>query len=132
MHEVQKYTTLSNHGYIGYVVVVNKKFWDDLPADIRGQLEKAMAEATQYSNDISEKENAEGLEEMKKSGKTEFITLTDAQKANWKKALQPVYEDAAKRVTKTLIDELNADHSRGALPPTEFTKSTMSMHFYDK
>ena len=43
-HEVQKYTTLTNHGYIGYVVVVNKKFWDDLPADIRGQLDKAMKE----------------------------------------------------------------------------------------
>jgi C4-dicarboxylate-binding protein DctP len=111
MHEVQKYTTLSNHGYIGYVVVVNKPFWDGLPADIRTQLEKAMAEATQYSNDISEKENAEGLEEMKKSGRTEFITLTDAQKGNWKKALQPVYEDAAKRVTKSLIDEFEKEVS---------------------
>src|ERR1700760_4692658 len=35
MHEVQKYATVTNHGYIGYVVVVNKKFWDGLPADIR-------------------------------------------------------------------------------------------------
>jgi SAM-dependent methyltransferase len=32
---------------------------------------------------------------------------------------------------KNLIDELNADHTRGALPPTEFTKTTLSMHFYD-
>jgi hypothetical protein len=32
---------------------------------------------------------------------------------------------------KSLIDELNAEHTRGALPPSEFTKSTMSMHFYD-
>ena len=109
MHEVQKYTTLSDHGYIGYVVVVNKKFWDDLPGDIRTQLTKAMAEATQYSNEISEKENSEALEDMKKSGKTEFITLTPAQKANWKKALQPVYEDAAKRVTKSLIDEFEKE-----------------------
>ena len=28
MHEVQKYITDTNHGYIGYVVVTNKKFWD--------------------------------------------------------------------------------------------------------
>jgi SAM-dependent methyltransferase len=34
-------------------------------------------------------------------------------------------------VSKNLIDELNADHSRGALPPTEFTRTTASMHFYD-
>ena len=53
MHEVQKYTTLTNHGYIGYAVIVNKKFWDGLPADIRAQLEKAMKEATVYSNDIA-------------------------------------------------------------------------------
>ncbi len=38
MHEVQKYITDTNHGYIGYVVVTNKKFWDGLPADIRAQL----------------------------------------------------------------------------------------------
>src|SRR5262244_2606785 len=91
MHEVQKYTTLSDHGYIGYVVTVNKKFWDGLPADIRSNLEKAMAEATHYSNEISQKENDEALEDMKKSGKTQFIELTAEQKARWKKALQPLY-----------------------------------------
>ena len=32
---------------------------------------------------------------------------------------------------KNLIDELNADHTRGSLSPTEFTNSTLSMHFYD-
>ncbi|HKY86594.1 MAG TPA: TRAP transporter substrate-binding protein [Pseudorhodoplanes sp.] len=109
MHEVQKYTTMSDHGYIGYVVVANKKFWDDLPGDVRTQLTKAMEEATRYSNEISEKENTEALADMKKSGKTKFITLTPQQKANWKKALQPVYDDAAKRVTKNLIDEFEKE-----------------------
>jgi len=106
MHEVQKYTTLSDHGYIGYVVVVNKKFWDGLPADIRGSLERAMAEATKYSNEISQTENDEALEEMKKSGKTQFINLTGEQKARWKKALTPLYADMASRVGKTLIEEV--------------------------
>lgn len=32
---------------------------------------------------------------------------------------------------KSLIDELNADHTQGALTPTKFTSSTLSMHFYD-
>jgi SAM-dependent methyltransferase len=32
---------------------------------------------------------------------------------------------------KALIDELNADHARGALAPTEFTRTTQSMCFYD-
>ncbi len=105
MHEVQKYTTLSDHGYIGYVAIANKKFWDGLPADIRAQLEKAMDEATKYCNDISETENTDALAEMKKSGKTQFITLTDAQKADWKKAMSPVYKDSEARVGKALIEE---------------------------
>lgn len=34
-------------------------------------------------------------------------------------------------LSKNLIDELNADHTRNALPATDFTKTTLSMHFYD-
>ncbi len=32
-HEVQKYLTISNHGYLGYLVVMSKKFWNSLPAE---------------------------------------------------------------------------------------------------
>src|SRR5207237_9656403 len=67
MHEVQKYITETNHGYIGYVVVTNKQFWDGLPADIRGQLEKAMAEATTFANTISAKENDDAKAEVIKA-----------------------------------------------------------------
>jgi C4-dicarboxylate-binding protein DctP len=105
-HEVQKDTTLTNHGYIGYVVVVNKKFWDDLPADVRGQLEKAMAEATVYSNEISEKENVESLDDIKKSGKTELITPTAAESAAMRKAMEPLYQEMGSRVGKQLIDDV--------------------------
>ena len=105
MHEVQKYLTMTNHGYIGYVVVVNKKFWDGLPADIRGQLEKAMKEATAFGNGQSAKENEEALEAIKKAGKTEIDTLTPAQDAAMRKAMEPVYKDVATRVGQPLIDE---------------------------
>ena len=101
MHEVQKYTTLSNHGYIGYVVVVNKKFWDGLPADIRANLDKAMAEATAYSNEHSAKENDEALDEMKKPGRTELITLTTEEVAAMQKAMEPVYKDMAAASART-------------------------------
>jgi C4-dicarboxylate-binding protein DctP len=105
MHEVQKYLTMTNHGYIGYVVVVNKKFWDGLPADIRGQLEKAMNEATAFGNGQSAKENEEALAAIKKAGKTEIDTLTPEQDAAMRKAVEPVYKDVAARVGQPLIDE---------------------------
>jgi C4-dicarboxylate-binding protein DctP len=106
MHEVQKYTTLTNHGYIGYVVVVNKPFWDGLPADIRGELEKAMAESTTYANTISAKENDEALEAIKKSGKTTIIVPTAEEMAAMRKAMEPIYDDMGKRVGKQLIDDV--------------------------
>ncbi|MEW6147768.1 MAG: TRAP transporter substrate-binding protein [Bradyrhizobium sp.] len=105
MHEVQKYITETNHGYIGYVVIVNKKFWDDLPADIRDQLSKAMKEATAFSNAQSQKENDDALAEIKKSGKSEIIKLTPEQDEAMRKAMEPVYKDAASRVGQPLIDE---------------------------
>ena len=105
MNEVQKYATVTNHGYIGYVVVVNKKFWDGLPADIRSQLDKAMKEATAFGNGQSAKENDDALEAIKKSGKTEIITLTPEQDTAMRKAMEPVYKDVATRVGQPLIDE---------------------------
>jgi len=106
MHEVQKYLTLSDHGYLGYAVIANKKFWDGLPADIRTTLEGAMKDATKYANDIAKQENDKALAAVKASGKTEIITLTPEQKAAWKKALVVVHRENESRVGKDLIQEI--------------------------
>ena len=106
MHEVQKYLTASDHGYIGYAVVVNKKFWESLPADLRATLQGAMKDATTYANDIARKENDAALEGIKKSGKTEIITLTAQEKAAWKKAVLPVHAEMESKVGKELLQSI--------------------------
>jgi len=103
MHEVQSDLTVSEHGYIGYAVIVNKKFWDGLPADLRTQLEGAMKDATKYTNAISEQENAQALDEIRKSGKTNVHVLTDDEKAEWRKALLPVRKEVEGRVGKAVL-----------------------------
>ena len=108
-HEVQKYLTVSNHGYIGYAVIVNKKFWEGLPPDIRTALEGAMKDATRYINAIAQQENEDALAKIKAAGRTEIIMLTDAQKAEWRKALLPVYAEMAPRVGKDLIDAIRKE-----------------------
>ena len=115
MHEVQKYATVTNHGYIGYVVVANKKFWEGLPGDIRGQLEKALKEATEFGNGQSAKENDDALaeiKEIKKAGKTEIIKLTPEQDEAMRKAMMPVYKEVASRVGQPLIDEFLKETGR--------------------
>ena len=106
MNEVQKYLTLSNHGYLGYAVIVNKKFWDGLPADIRTTLEGAMKDATKYANDIAQKENDDALEAVRKTGKTQILTLTADEKAAWKKALAAVHRENESRIGKDVIEEV--------------------------
>ncbi|HEX9451534.1 MAG TPA: TRAP transporter substrate-binding protein [Burkholderiales bacterium] len=107
MHEVQANLTISDHGCLVYAVVTNRKFWEGLPADIRGQLEKAMAEATRYERDIAKKENDDALASVKASGKTEVYVLSDAERKVWKEALLPVQARFESVVGK---DNLEAVH----------------------
>ena len=106
MHEVQKHYTLSNHGYLGYAVIVNKKFWDGLPADIRVALDRAMAEATTYEKAIAQRDNDQALEAIRKSGKTIIYTPTAAELAEWRKVLLPVHRDMEARIGKDLIQAI--------------------------
>jgi C4-dicarboxylate-binding protein DctP len=106
MHEVQKYLTVSDHGYIGYAVIVNKKFWNGLPADIRKTLEGAMHDATIYANDIAKKENDEAMAKIRAAKTTEIIELTPQQKADWKKVLAKVHRQQESRIGKELIQQV--------------------------
>lgn len=106
MHEVQSHLTVSNHGYLGYAVVVNKKFWDGLPADIRSELDKAMAEATRYEKAIAERDNVVALDAIKKSGKTQIYNLNASEAAEWKKTLLPVQKEMEGRIGKDLINSI--------------------------
>jgi len=106
MYEVQPYVTVSNHGYLGYAVIVNKAFWDGLPGDIRTTLENAMKDATKYANDIAKKENEESMERVRASGKSEVIELSPEQKADWKKVLVKVHRKMESRIGKDLIQSI--------------------------
>ncbi|HJW53617.1 MAG TPA: TRAP transporter substrate-binding protein [Burkholderiaceae bacterium] len=106
MQEVQKYLAVTNHGYLGYAVIANKKFWDGLPADVRTTLEGAMKDSTKFANDIAKKENEDALEAVRKTGKTEILTLTPDQKAAMKKALIVVHKDNESRIGKEIIADV--------------------------
>lgn len=106
MHEVQKYVTVTNHGYLGYAVIVNKKFWEGLPPDIRKSLEEAMAQATRYANQIAQVENDNALEAVKKSGKTTVYVPTKEERAAFKKVLVGVHKKMEARVGKETIEAI--------------------------
>lgn len=112
MHEVQKHLTVSNHGYLGYAVIVNKKFWDGLPADVRAQLEQAMRDATTFEKAIAQRDNDLALEAIRKAGKTTIYNLTPQEQAAWRTALQPVQRQMESRIGKDLIQSITRETAK--------------------
>src|SRR5450759_675906 len=107
--EVQKHVTMTNHTFSGYVVVVNKAFWDKLPAHIRTELIAAMKEATEYNDKVAEEDNLKAVAAIKASGKTTIYTPTPEEKALWVKAMAPVQEEMAPRIGRDLIDAVRKE-----------------------
>lgn len=105
MHEVQKHATVTNHGYLGYAVIVNKAFWDGLDPAVREQLDRAMAEATEYANSIAKEENDWAMAEMVKAGTTTFHEPTEEERAEWVERLRPVHDEMASRIGADLIQQ---------------------------
>ncbi len=106
---VQTDATVSNHGYLGYAVIVNKTFWDSLPDDLRKTLERAMDEATAYGNSIAMGENDAALAAMRAKGTTTFHELTAAERAAWLAALLPVQEAMAERIGADTLAAVRAE-----------------------
>jgi C4-dicarboxylate-binding protein DctP len=106
MHEVQKHMTLSDHGYLGYAVITNKKFWDGLTADQRSLISQAMKEATVYERSIAEQEGADALAKIRAAKTTEIYTLTPAERAEWMNALLQVHKEFENVVGKENLQEV--------------------------
>lgn len=103
LHEVQKHMTISNHGFLGYAVVVNKKFWGDLPADVREALTLAINETTHFERDLAQQENDNALASVIEANTTEVYVLSPRERTAWQLALLPVYQEFENVIGKYLI-----------------------------
>ena len=94
-YEVQKYMTVSNHGYLGYLVVMSKKFWDSLPKDLQEAVKQAMKEATakerEWAAELDKEQFNKIQEYAKKTGKLKIYHLNDEQKKAWKEVMSKIY-----------------------------------------
>ncbi len=114
MHEVQKYMTMSDHGVVMYAVVVNKKFWDGLPPDIRKSLNEAMVESTKYVWRIAKQENDDAVAKIRAAKTTEIYVLPPAEKAAWRKAMLPLYQQYEDVVGKDTLQAIEKTVAQSA------------------
>lgn len=109
MQDVQSHLTVSGHGYLGYAVVVNKKFWEGLPPGIRSALEEAIREATRYANAIAQQENDQALQAVRDSGKTKIHILTEQERQQWRDALAAANAEMEARIGGNLVNAIRRE-----------------------
>ncbi len=114
-YEVQKHLTVSFHGRITYALITNKTFWNSLPEDVRKELDRAVKESTEFFNATAAKDNADALEKIKASGKTEIHILTEAERKAWIAKLMPVHAEMQARFGKDFIERVYK--ASGFTPP---------------
>ncbi|MCA1927006.1 MAG: DctP family TRAP transporter solute-binding subunit [Calditerrivibrio sp.] len=83
LHLYQNFLTISSHGYLGYAVVISKKFWDHLPDRYRTMILNSMNNATEYERKISMENNAQDLFRLKKSKLINIYELSAREKDEW-------------------------------------------------
>ena len=108
MHEVQRHLTLTEHGYLGYAIIVNKRFWEGLPRDVRAQLERALAEATELANRIAKEKNDADLAKVKAAGTTLVHVPTREERLALERALVPIHAQMASRLGEQLLRDIHA------------------------
>lgn len=103
LHEVQKYMTITNHAPATYPILTNKSFWEGLPDDIRTELDEIIAEVSQEVADMAESVAQENYETIANSN-IEITELSDAQREEFRNALQPLYEKYKDQIGEDVLN----------------------------
>ncbi len=106
LYKVQSHLTLSNHGYLGYAVVMNADFWESLSPAIQWQINSAMKETTRWIQKESQIMNDTQLEEIKQNSSIGIYTLSNEQKEAWKKQFTPLYQDIETEIGTELLTKI--------------------------
>ena len=103
MHEVQKHVAMTNHGYLGYAVITNKKFWDGLPPMCAPVSKPRWPRRPSTRTRSPSRKTTMRLTKVKASGKSAVYIPTAEERAAWKKALVSVHKEMESRIGKDTI-----------------------------
>ena len=101
--EVQKYLSMTDHVYTPAYVVTSVRRWNALPPDVRKGLSEAARETQAYVYKTGAQQDEELLGKLKQAG----MKVNDADKAAFRAASKPIYEEFAKETPngKEMIDK---------------------------
>ncbi len=108
MHEVQTDLSLTQHGYLGYAVVANQRFWSSLSTSDRGLVSESLGEALRFGNQIADLQNDNALAALRRAGTTRIHVPNADQLARMRQAVASVHTDLFKRIGPSWLNDLNA------------------------
>jgi C4-dicarboxylate-binding protein DctP len=106
MHEVQSDLSLTEHGYLGYAVVTNQRFWQHLKASDRVLINQALQESLAFGNQVADNQNNQALQALRQAGTTRIHNLNADQRTRLRRAVQPVQQQLAGRIGASWIKAL--------------------------
>ncbi|MCM3706559.1 MULTISPECIES: TRAP transporter substrate-binding protein [Cytobacillus] len=105
-YNLQKHITISNHGYLGYAVMMSGKVWNEQSEETKKILLEAMEETTEWNNRMAFEMNEELLEKIRQNSSIQIHELTPEEKEEWQAVLDPIYEDFSRDIGKNLVEEM--------------------------
>lgn len=105
--KVQPDVTLTQHGYLGYAVVTNPRFWASLAIADRDLLTRALADALALGNRLSAELNQQALERLQRTPGVRVHTLTPQERSALRLAVQPVYDGFQRIVGPELLNDVH-------------------------
>ncbi|CAM3537227.1 DctP family TRAP transporter solute-binding subunit [Polaromonas hydrogenivorans] len=106
---VQRDVTLTSHGYLGYAVVSNPRFWASLDDADRDLLTLALNDALDEGNRLSARMNQQALATLRESSGVRLHALSAGQRSAMRRAVQPAYDDFQRRVGRALLRQVQRD-----------------------
>ena len=106
LYELQKYLTISDHGFLGYGVLMNEEFWNELPPDIQRDIERAMQETTKWLWVKSDDMNNQLLEKIKQSSTISIYILSPNEKKQWMEEMTAIYPQFESAIGSDLMNKM--------------------------
>lgn len=111
-HETGNYATISQHSLLFAGILINPKFYDGLPADLKKVLHETIDECTQYGRKVQEDvEYKMPWIMMSENNALQFKWLTAKEKSVLRDKVKPVWEEYGNKIPKKFFDVLKQTES---------------------
>ncbi len=111
LYEVCDYLTLTRQSFPGYVLLMNKKFYNDLPEDLQQAVSEACTEMVQYARNLGVTETESAAQAMADEG-VKVNALTEEELDAFREAVQPVIEKYSSELSEGTYEKLMEELER--------------------